>query len=197
MRHLGVLGPLVGGQRGHADGGNHLVFRQRGYEGVLNEIGHRHGPPARRPLYDRRAAQSRQHRSPVRRRVGVGQVAADRPPVPHRRVANAARRLRQQPVGLPHLRRRRNLGVGRQRADGNDIPADGYAPQTGNPANVNQQLRPRQPEPHQRNQAVAPRQQPRLRVLRQQLHGLRHGAGLAVFKLCCKHCNQSSSSEAG
>ena len=42
------------------------------------------------------------------------------------------------------------------------------------------------------NQAVSAGQQFGVWVVGQQLHGFRYRAGLSVFKLCCKHCNQSS-----
>ena len=38
MCHLGIFGPLVGGQDGHLYGGQYFVFGQFGLEGVAEEV---------------------------------------------------------------------------------------------------------------------------------------------------------------
>ena len=153
--HLGVLRYLVGRQHRHAHAGQDLVGPHRRLERPGEEIISRNCPRPRRPLQLEAGPQRRQHRRIVRGRVRVRCVATDGPPVPHRRIADAAGCLRQDAaVGLD-LGRGRDLLVRRQRPDANVSALDADASQPGNSSDVHHPRRSRQPQFHQRDQAVA------------------------------------------
>ena len=106
--HLGVLGHLVGGQHRDTDAGQHLVSAHCGLEWPDKEIVRGNRASARRPLQVKAGAQCRQHRGIVRRRVGVGHVAAYRGPgyaPPGRRCRPPPRPgCRSWPAPLPRTR---------------------------------------------------------------------------------------------
>ena len=172
MRHLGVFGALVGCQGGDGYRGDYFILGQGGGEGVGDEIGGGDVPGAGCPLHAYGGAQGGQHGGPVGGRVGVCQVAADGAAIADGRVADAAGGFGQQPVGARHIRVGGDGGVGGQGAEGDGVVADADAPQRINGADVNQHFRARQPETHQRDEAVAAGQQFGVRVIGQQLYGL-------------------------
>ena len=197
MGHLRVLGALIGGQHGHAHRGDELVLAQHRCEGIFDQVRDRYGAAAGRSLGRHSGAQSGQHRRPIGGRVGMGQVAADGAPVAHGRITDAAGRLGQEAVGPLHVGRRGDLGVGSQRADVDGVAADGDAFDVGDTTDVDHHFRPGQSKAHQRDETVASGQDFRSRVVGKQLYRFRDGTGLPVFKICCKHCNQSSCAGAG
>ena len=72
------------------------------------------------PVGDDRGAEAEHAGGIVRRRIGIGERAADRAAVPHLRIADAAREHGERRDGRGDLRRGRDIGMPGHRADGDD-----------------------------------------------------------------------------
>ena len=77
-------------------------------------------------------------------------------------------------------------GMARPRADVQDLIADGEQVQPSDSVDVDQMRRAREPESHDRHQALATRQDPAIprRQLRQQPHCLRQSRRPVILKRC-------------
>jgi hypothetical protein len=91
----------------------------------------------------------------IRRRVVVGERAAERALVAHLAVADARREPRERGHRHLHVSRRRDFGVTRHRAD-HDVAADGAdALELGQIAEIDQRGVFREPQLQRREQALA------------------------------------------
>ena len=132
-------------------------------------------------------AEQDQHGRQVGARVGVGDVAADRAAVADLRVADVAGRFGQhRTVGREHVGRR-DVGVGRQRADADRAVRLGDALQFVEPADVDDDGRLREAQLHHRDQAVAAGHQLGVFVLLQQAESFIDRSGAAVIELGWVH----------
>ena len=93
------------------------------------------------------------------RRVGVGEAAAERAPVADRRMRDMGDGLAQQGRVRSDFRRAGKFDMARQRADGEDIAAQGYSLELGDRADIDHQFRTDQPQIHRGHQALATGQQ--------------------------------------
>jgi hypothetical protein len=89
--------------------------------------------------------------------------AADRPAVPHLRIAHLAGDARDQRTGPGEDRVEREVVVPAERADRDPVAVLTDVAEVVEPPDVDEQRRPREPEPQQRDQRVAAREH--LRVL--------------------------------
>ncbi len=154
--------PGRGGLR-HPDLGEQLVGLQRGLEQALEEPADLDLPLAARPARDQGRVQREQDGGQVGGGIGVRDRAADRAPVPDLRVADPARRVREQWHLAAQQRGMLDVMVPGQRAD-RDVGAPiGEVGQLRQPGQVDDHLGGGQPQLHQRQQRVSSGQE--LRVL--------------------------------
>ncbi len=105
------------------------------------------------------ALSAMQDRRPVRRRVGVGDGAADRAPVADLRVADRGGHVVEERIAVADDRRLVDLAMGRPGADDEVVVGLGDAVEAGHVAQVDEQGRLGEPELDQREEAVAAGQQ--------------------------------------
>ena len=162
MRVLHVRRPGAAREHGHAYLRDDLIGLEGGREHVHEELPRwdRPSPPGAR-RHDLRVEREDRRRI-VRGGIGVGHAPADGAPVPHLHVADHGGNLGQQrALRLEHGAVLDGV-VGRQRAD-RDLLAVGLDPvQPADPADVDDDLRLRQPELHDRKEAVPPGQELRI-----------------------------------
>ena len=134
MGHLGVLGVLVRCEDRHLYRGENLVLPQSSLIWTKEKLVGRHGPGAatQHPflaLDDELSVHHRQDRREVCGRVGMGDVAADRPAVPYLRVSDAVRGLPQDSRSVFDVMGIGNFSMGGKRADAKGAVLNGNSPQ--------------------------------------------------------------------
>ena len=112
-------------------------------------------------------------------------VAADRAAVANGRIADQRRRLRERRAVFAHDRRRRQLGVRRQRADRARRRLSTVTPLSSamRPMSIERSRR-RQAQLEQRNQAVSARKQLGAGMLAKQVAGFSDRARAVVVECC-------------
>ena len=136
---------------------------------------------AGRPADDQRRVQGQDHRGQVGRGVAVGQRAADRAAVPDLRVADLAGGVREQRQLAGQHVGGGDVVVAGERADREVAAVVADVAELAEPADVDQGLRHRQPQLHQREQRVPAGQELRVfAALGRQVQGLVHGGGPLV-----------------
>ena len=85
----------------------------------------------------------------------MGDRAADRPAVADLRVADVAGGAGEQAAALGEHRVEREVGVPAERADRDPVAVVAHVAEVVEPADVDEQRRPREAEPEQRDQRVA------------------------------------------
>ena len=117
----------------------------------------------------------------------MGDRAADRAAVAHLRVADQRGGLRDQRAALGQHRVADEVGVPRERADRDPVALVAHVAEVGEAADVDEQRRPREAEPQQRDQRVAAGEELRVLVAAEQLERLVDRAGAAVLERAGDH----------
>ena len=169
MRELLVRRALPAGRCRHVDRDQDFAVGQRGRHDAGEELIRRNGALPSRAGRDHAGVERDQDGRQIGGRIGVRDVAADRAAIPDRRIADDRRRLRQRGSRVAQIRRCRQVGVRRERADADPIALSRDAAQLGDPADVDDGRRRRQPQLQQRQQAVAAGQELRAGVRGEQL----------------------------
>ncbi len=144
--------PAAGTGLRHPDLGEQLGRLEHGLEQALEELADRDLPETVGTPGDQRGIQREQHRGQVRGRVGVRDRAADGAAVPDLRVADLARRVREQRHLTGQQRGAVHVVVPGQRADRDVRALVGDVRQVVQPAQVDEHFGGGQPQFHQRQQ---------------------------------------------
>ena len=142
-----------------ADLGQDLGRLDRGLERVEEEVPGRDDALAGPASTDDPCAHGEQHGRPVRRRIGVGDGAADRAPVADLRIADAAGHVVEHRVVVDDDRVLVDLAMGRLGPDAELVVGLDDPIEPGHVAEVDQEGRLGQPELDERDEAVAAGQQ--------------------------------------
>ena len=133
----------------------HLVSGERSLEESSEEIDSGDLPPACWPLGHQRAPQGQDGGGKIRCRITVGQRATERAPVTHLGITDLVGGIRQQRDLLLQQRRRLEVVVARQSADGDLVTALLDVRKVGNPSDVDEHRRDGEAQLHQWQERMA------------------------------------------
>jgi hypothetical protein len=132
---------------------------------------------AARTAHDHVSVERRQNRRQVGRRIAVRNRTADRPAVSHLRIADQARRVRDDRHVLLHERIVLEVVVTRQRSDRELLARVPHVAKVADATDVDEQRRPREPQAQQRDQRMSAREELRVVARAEQLDRLLDGLG--------------------
>ena len=138
---------------------------------VKNDVaGIARSPPG--PRATSSASSVEQDGAEVGRGVGVSERAADRPAVANLRIADVPRRVGENGAPAPKRVAAREVGVPAERSDRDPLAVVPDEAKVVEPTDVDEQRRTGEAQPHQRDQRVPAREQPRLVVPAEELESL-------------------------
>ncbi len=172
---------------GHADLRQHLLRVERRLEEAGEALGDRQRALAAGAANDELGVEREQDRRRVGGGVGVRDRAADRAAVPHLRVADRADGLGEDRARGAQELVVLEVVVARERADRDRVAVLAHVREVGEPADVHQQLRPGDPEPHERQERVPAREELRVRAGAEELDRVVDGLGELVVEGCGDH----------
>ena len=187
MRELHVRHPLTLHSCRNVDRDEQILLPERGRHHALEETVRIDGAASTRSRDGEARVQSREDGRQIGRRVGVRDIAADRAAVPDGRVADLRRRFRKRRAVLPECGGRGQFGVRRQRADPHRAVSDRNALELGDPADVDERRRRRQPQLQQRDEAVPAGQELGPGIFFQEIACFGNRSGPVVVEICCVH----------
>ena len=159
-----------------------LVRTEGGGEETLEEFGGKDGARTFPALKNEARVEGDEGSRQLGGGIRVGEAAAQRAAMPDRRVAYVTRGLREERSALGHERRRHELGMAHEGADGETtggIPGD--AIETGHAIQVHEDGGAQQTQVEHRHQALSAREDLDVSVAGvQELHGVRESVRLRV-----------------
>ncbi len=159
------------------------LFRKRGFEHACEEIIGRYRAPHR---FDRRI-QRKNRRWIIRCRIVVRDAAAERAHMAHGWIADHAGKFRKRRNDTLHIRRLRNRGMCRARADGDAGIVRADERQILQLRNVDEFCRTREPHFHRSDERLPARKQFRIRRLRETVRCILQRFGAVVGKWIWDH----------
>ena len=155
--------PRVGAARRAQLGHEHFGYDLVGLKRRLHQVGKKlvRGNLALAPLapHDHASAGRDQHRTVVRRRIGMGQAAADSAAIAHLHVADESGRLGQHRAVARDQRVVQDFVVTRARANPQRVAIFPYVAAAVDAIEAEHDARPHQPQRHHRHQAHPAREQ--------------------------------------
>ena len=134
--------------------GHELLRADRRLEHTAEEVGGRDRRTPAGPAMSISQSSASSDRRQVGRRIAVRQRAADRAAVPHLRVADQPCGVRHERVVLLQRAAHCHVVMARQRPDRDRVTCIADVRQLVEPPHVDEQCRPREPQPQQRQQRV-------------------------------------------
>ena len=150
-----LVRPAGAPRLGNADLGQHLLRVECRLEEASEALGDGQAPLAPWAADDELRVEGEENRGRVRGGIAVRDRAADRAAVANLRVADEAGRLGDDRALGPQELALLDVPVAREGADRDRVPVVLDVGEVGDPADVDEQLGPREPQPHEREQRVA------------------------------------------
>ncbi len=153
------VGAARGAQLGHDHFGHDLVGLKRGLHQVGKKLVRGNLALTTQAPHDNASAGRDQHRTVIRRRIGMGHAAADRAAIAHLHVADESGRLGQHRAVTRDKRVVQNFVVTRARPNPQRIAVFLHVGAPADAIEAEHDTRPHQPERHHRHQAHPAREQ--------------------------------------